>query len=403
MNSAPDSRQRIRLGIVVSHPIQYQAPLYRRLAQSEVVDPDVLFLSDHGVQPSFDEGFGREVAFDVPLTSGYRHEFLRNIAPRPAPHHSLGVLNPQLPLTLVRSRFDAVLVHGYALASHWLAFAGALTHKIPYLLRGESRIETDLASAPAKRILKRTILGPLFRRAGCCLAIGSSNRAFYQGYGVEPERLIFAPYSVDNTQFAQAGATGRAQRRELLDSVGLDDSAPTILFAGHLQPWKRPMDFVGAVERMRVRVNALVIGDGPLFIPIKQRADCLPQVRMLGFVNQSEIGQWYGAADVFVLPSEREQWGLAVNEAMAAGAVPVVSDAVGCAPDLITPQSGRTVPVGNVGALAGVLDDLLVNPSELAEMRKVGQRILAGYSIEATARGVERGATIATTSKSMSS
>jgi glycosyltransferase involved in cell wall biosynthesis len=147
---------------------------------------------------------------------------------------------------------------------------------------------------------------------------------------------------------------------------------------------------------MERRANAIVIGDGPLRPQLEGTARKLSSVRMLGFVNQSEIGRWYGLADVFVMPSEHEPWGLAINEAMAAGSVPVVSEAVGCGPDLVTSESGRIVPVGDVDALAGTLDELVGDDHLLDQMRKRGDQVLANYSIEATARGVEDGAIMAT-------
>lgn len=400
--TAPIDR-RIRLAILASHPIQYQAPLYRRLARSTVVDAEVLFCSDHGMTPTYDVGFARKVVYDVPLTTGYRHRFFRNIAPRPAVNRPLGLVNPGLVRALSSSDFDAVMVHGYAIASHWLAFSAAQARHLPYLLRGETQIKTERAVKPAKRALKRVILGPLLRGASCCLAIGSGNRAFYESYGVPPERVRFAPYSVDNDRFARAGNEGRTRRAELLRSLGLDPGRPTIVYAAKLLSLKRPFDLLAAVSRMRTRVNLLIIGDGPLQPAVEQRVSGMTCARLLGFVNQQEIGRWYGLADVFVLPSQREPWGLAVNEAMAAGAVPVVSDAVGCASDLVTPRSGRTYPVGDIRALAAVLDELVEDSDLRGRLRSEASRILDIFSIEATARGIEDGAIMATSCRPLRS
>jgi glycosyltransferase involved in cell wall biosynthesis len=111
-------------------------------------------------------------------------------------------------------------------------------------------------------------------------------------------------------------------------------------------------------------------------------------MRTLGFVNQQEIAQWYGAADLFVLPSSREPWGLAVNEAMAAGAVPVVSDAVGCAADLVTPDAGWVYPAGDIDALSCAITAAL-QTADLGEFRSAAQQRSAQYGIAATARGIE--------------
>jgi glycosyltransferase involved in cell wall biosynthesis len=378
---------RTRLGIVVTHPIQYQVPLFRHLATRSSVEPVVFFLSEHGLGETFDPGFGRSVEYDVPLLGGYESRMVRNRSPRPAVGTPWGVLNPSLPGLIRRSHLDALLVHGYNNISHWLAYATAVGAGIPYLLRGESR--PDQGSVHVSKLMaKRALIRPLVRKASACLAIGKENHEFYRQYGAPSDRIFFAPYSVDTERFSEAGAVGRAHRTSMLEGIGLEPERPLVLFAAKLQAWKRPFDVVKAMDRLERPANLIVIGDGPLRSDLEELASGRRWMRMLGFVNQGEIARWYGAADLFVLPSEHEPWGLAVNEAMAAGAVPIVSDAVGCAPDLVVSDAGWVFPTGNVGALfrsiaEGCRTDALV------DRRSAAQRRSTEYGIEATARGIE--------------
>lgn len=387
---------KLRLAIVVTHPIQYHAPLFRLLAASDRVAPEVLFLTEHGLRPTFDEGFGRTVAYDVPLTAGYKHRFLRNISLCPSVERTGGTLNPGLLGVLKSRNFDAVMVHGYNHLSHWLAFLAARVNRIPYLLRGESRADSDAALRPLKQRAKRAALGSLVDSAGACLAIGELNRRFYRSYGALPHKIVDAPYAIDNARFREGGAEGRRCRTEVLASVGLDPALPVVLFTGKLQPWKRPGDLLEALARLPLDVNGVIIGDGPLRGELERAAASLPLVRVLGFVNQIELPRWYGAADVFVLPSELEPWGLAVNEAIAAGCVPVTSDAVGCAPDLLTDD--RVFRTGHPDELANVLERLCREAGCLATARRYGDRVIENFSLETAAHGIERGAEIAVTS-----
>jgi glycosyltransferase involved in cell wall biosynthesis len=378
---------RARLGIVVSHPIQYQVPLYRQLAASSSIEPLVFYLTRHGLDDSFDRGFGRTVKYDVPLLGGYEHVLVPNRSPRPALSSPWGLFNPSLPALIRRSRIDAILVHGYSSLSHWLAYTAAVGLRIPYLLRGESR--PDARDAPRARVmLKKALIRPLIHHAGACLAIGTQNNQFYASYGGRSTQVFFAPYSVDTERFAAAGATGRRRRRLMLESLGLDPQLPMVLFAAKLQPWKRPADVVMAADRMPQPPNLVMIGDGPLYDDMADLASTRPWMRVLGFVNQTAIAEWYGAADMFVLPSDREPWGLAVNEAMAAGAVPIVSDAVGCSIDLISPEIGWVYPAADVQALAATLTEACA-PGALAARRSAAQRRSREYGIAATVRGIE--------------
>jgi len=230
------------------------------------------------------------------------------------------------------------------------------------------------------------------RQAGACLSIGEQNRKFYLAYGAREERIFSAPYSVDNYRFAEAGEIGRQRRTERLRSLGLDPELPVVLFAAKLHPRKRPLDLLEAVERLERPCNVIYVGDGELGDDLRRRAERLPTVKIVGFVNQSEMGEWYGMAELFVLPSEHEPWGLAVNEAMAAGTVPIASDSVGCVPDLVTPGTGRVFPTGDVAALAAVLEELLSSADERTELARRARDRVSAYDIAATARGIEQGA-----------
>jgi glycosyltransferase involved in cell wall biosynthesis len=378
---------RARLGIVVTHPIQYQVPLFRHLAARSSVEPLVFFLSEHGLAESFDPGFGRAVKYDVPLLGGYEHRMVRNRSPRPTVGTSWGVVNPSLPALIRRSHVDALLVHGYNHISHWLAYATAARAGIPYLLRGDSRPDQG-AMHGGKMMAKRALIQPLVRKAGACLAVGEENHKFYSSYGAPADRIFFAPYSIDTDRFSMAGAVGRARRTSTLESLGLRPERPLVLFAAKLQPRKRPVDLVMAMDRLEDPANLVVIGDGPLRPDLEKLTCRRPWMRMLGFVNQREIAEWYGAADLFVLPSDREPWGLAVNEAMAAGAVPLVSDNVGCAPDLVTRDVGWVYATGDIGALARAIEEGS-RPGVLTERRAAARRRSAEYGIAATACGIE--------------
>jgi glycosyltransferase involved in cell wall biosynthesis len=192
---------------------------------------------------------------------------------------------------------------------------------------------------------------------------------------------------VDNDRFRVASDAMRPQRTKRLKSLGLDPSRPTVIFSGKVTPRKRPFDAVRAIERCKGEVNLLILGTGPLQEEVRHFEAELP-VRCLGFINQADLPGWYASGDILVLPSEKETWGLVVNEGMACGLVPVVSDAVGCGPDLVA-GIGEIFPVGNVDELARAIFRASRNADARSE--KIQQR-LDHYSIIETARGYEQAA-----------
>lgn len=364
------------MGILATHAIQYQAPLYRELSSGDLIDVDVAFLSLRGVRPYRDPGFGVTVTWDIDLLDGYTSTSLEVQSWRD---------RAGWPVALQQwlRRQDVVVIHGHTHPAMLCAAAACRALGIPYLLRGESHPQT--AAVGWQRGARHLLAWLTVTGAAGALPIGQRNARFYERYGSIP--LFRAPYSVDNDRFAAAAAAARPARAKRLASLGLDPGRPTAIFSGKLTARKRPLDAIRAIERCGGRLNLLVVGDGPLLPEVRQFEASLP-IRCLGFVNQAELPAWYASGDLLVLPSEKEQWGLAVNEGMACGLIPVVSDVVGCAPDLVD-GIGETFGVGDVGALASAL----VKAARDAESRRAEVALrIERYSVRQTAHGYEQAA-----------
>ena len=367
---------RPRLGVLATHPIKYQAPLYQELSRRGVVDLEVAFLSSRGAQPYHDPGFGVTVAWDVNLLAGYRWTLLGR---KPLLAKAGWLLSASRWLR----RQDIVVLHGHADPEMLLAVVACRLLRVRYLLRGDSH--PDSTAIGWRRIVRHLLATFVVRSAAGALPIGRLNAAFYDRYGRIPQ--YSAPYSVDNDRFRTMSDAARPSRVQRLESLGLDPQRPTVIFSGKLVPQKRPLDAVHAIAQSGGALNLVMLGDGPLREEVRRYESQLP-VRCLGFVNQADLPGWYASGDVLVLPSGREPWGVVVNEGMACGLTPVVSDAVGCAADLVH-GVGEIVPVGDVEALAAAL--LRASHDAQARHDKIRGR-LACYTLTETAKGYEQAA-----------
>jgi glycosyltransferase involved in cell wall biosynthesis len=371
---------RPHLAFLTSHPIQYQAPLFRALAARDDLDLTVLFCSDHGARAYYDPGFGKTLQWDVPLCEGYRHVFMRR----------RGRVNPDVVSLLRSRRFSTLIVHGWAHLTSWLAFATASAIGLPFFIRGESNGLAEAAGA--RGVLRRALLRGLFRRAAGVLAIGTLNQRFYERYGVSPHRIGFAPYAVDNAFFREAADKLSPSRESLRHEYDIPADASVFLFCGKLTSVKRPLDLVDAAARLPESDNAFVlfVGDGALRAPLQARVAALGlrNVRFVGFRNQSELPRFYAASDVLVLPSAFEPWGLVVNEAMNFGLGVVASDQVGCAVDLVrVGETGEIYPLGDVGALAAAMRACASERMRL-RARTASTALIDRWSIAAAADGM---------------
>lgn len=382
----------MKVAIVASHPIQYQAPVFRRLAREPGLDVKVYFGWDFGVRDTQDATFGVAFKWDVPLLEGYEHEFLPNLARHPGTHRFLGVNNPALANRLRRDKPDVVVLHGYALATSWIGWAAARAARIPIVFRGETLLREPSARG-ARRRAKDAATRAFLRGVDACLPIGSRSQAFYDHHGVPRERQVLAPYCVDNDRFFAAAKEWAPRRDETLRAAGLDPGLPVALFAGKLYDHKRPADFVRALAKLRGDVQGIVVGEGPLRPALEElaRREGADHVRFVGFQNQSQMPRWYAAVDVLALPSQSETWGLVVNEAMCFGVPVVASAGVAAGDDLILPMGAGSVhAVGDVEAMRAQLAAVLLDPPARAVQGRAALDAVRRWNVDACAEGFMR-------------
>ena len=111
-------RDRHRILLVASHPVQYAPPMWRLMAQRPELEILVAYCSVQGAEAHVDPGFGVEVAWDVPLLDGYPWVQLKNVSPRPAIGGFFGLINSGVWRLIRSKKFDAVIVFtGYICAT----------------------------------------------------------------------------------------------------------------------------------------------------------------------------------------------------------------------------------------------------------------------------------------------
>src|SRR6266581_4070123 len=376
---------KIRLGILSTHPIQYHSGWFRGLAAHPDLQLHVYYCHKATSQEQARAGFGVEFDWDVPLLTGYPNSFLRNVATPPGPSRFAGFDTPEIANIIRSGEYDAILVNGWHYKSAWQAIWACWKSGVKILMRGDSHLHTP-RSAP-KKMAKSLVYGAFIPRFNACLAVGKWSREYFLYYGAQPERVFFVPHAVDNEWLAAERRRLEPIRSQLRQHWGLDGKAVVVGFAGKFIEMKRPMDFVQAVERSArqgVAVQGLMVGDGPLRTACEElvRKHRIP-IRFTGFLNQSQIVRAYVACNLLIVPSDGgETWGVVANEAMACGRPCVVSDAVGCGPDLIQQgRTGATYPVGNIDKLAALIINLEKDSSNLDTMGTHAQDRVKQYSV----------------------
>src|ERR1700674_2732369 len=293
----------MRLAILASHPIQYQAPLFRALA--EVLDLQVFFAHRQSAKEQGKAGFGVSFDWDVDLLSGYGHTFLSNVARVPGVNRFGGCDTPEIREVIRVGKFDAFIVSGWHLKSYWQAVRACRRYGTPVLVRGDSQLRTP--RSPLRRIVKKLTHQVMLRQFDGFLVVGRRNREYLRHYNVPERKMFFAPHFVDNEWFGAKAEVVRNQKAEIRKGWGADEETLVALFVGKLKAIKRPQDILQALalhnpQRSTLNIMSIFVGLGDMETALRELASSLGvSARFEGFKNQSELPRYYIAADVLIL------------------------------------------------------------------------------------------------------
>jgi glycosyltransferase involved in cell wall biosynthesis len=390
-----DRKRAYRLLAVASHPVQYMAPIFRRMAKHPRLDLQVAYCSLRGAEAGHDPEFGTQVKWDVPLLDGYAWTHVPNKGS--GAESFWGMNNPGLKKIIGEGKFDAVLCYtGYMRASFWIARKAAKKAGAAFLFGADATTLEPRDGKVWKKWIKQITWPILFGLADQVVVPSSGTHDLMRSLGILEERITLTPYSVDNDWWmAQAACVDRSAERLKL---GLREEEKVILFCAKIQPWKRPRDLLQAFAKARVANAKLVFaGEGPQRADLEAetiRLGVADRVKFLGFINQSALPALYKLADLMVLPSSYEPFAVVVNEAMCCGCPVMASDQVGAARDLVQPVAPDFVfPARNVGALAEKLAAALQDRERLSQLKEAALAHIKTWSpernIEATIEAVE--------------
>jgi len=387
--------RRYRVLAVAAHPVQYMAPIFRRMAAHPGFELHVAYCSLRGAEEGQDPEFGTTIKWDVPVLEGHSWTHVPN---RGTGAESFwGLRNPGIAKLIREGKFDAVLCFvSYVRATFWIALRAAKSSDTAFLFGTDTITLKPRSGGSWKSAVKKIMWPRLFRLADQIIVPSSGSRDLLKSLGLPEERITLTPYSVDNDWWMQQA--GKIDRGAVRAGWGASAKDAVILFCAKLQPWKRPGDLLEACARAGL-TNALLVvaGEGPLRGKLESQATALgiaDRVRFLGFVNQSYLPAVYASADVMVLPSEYEPFAVVVNEAMCCGCPVIASDQVGAARDLVAPVRNEFVyPARDVAALSAILRDALADRSRLTALRQAGVAHIRMWSpernIEATSAAIE--------------
>ncbi len=356
----------VRVVVVTSPPTPYRDPLFARIAR----DPSI------ALQVFYAGAAEKTRPWDLPASRPFAHRFLRGRSLR------LGVtdrhewlVSTEVLRRLKAARPDVVVIWGWFQPSSALAIAWCRARHVPYVLFAESH--RPGSGSRLRRALRGAVATRAVRGASAWLATGTLARRLLVGYGAREDGVFPFPNGPDVAALAARAEGARTRRAEVRASFGLPPTAPVVGFVGRFVPKKGQPVLHTAIIRVLApghppphqqqgagpapppppRGGAGGGGGGP---PRRPPPPLAPRVGFAGFAQPDAVHEAYVASDVLAVPSLAEPWGVVVLESLSCGTPVVVSDAVGCAPDLV--PDACVVPAGDSAALADALSRVLSSP-----------------------------------------
>jgi len=375
---------RFSLAVLMTHPTQFDGPLFSRISQAGLIDLTVYYLETDRIADKVDKELGFSPNWDIPLTERYRsvvcpRQFVRRVR----------LLWREC---VVGGNYDLVIVPGYA----------RLDTNLLVLAARRQAVGMRLDTAPIhpqprlKYWCKRTVLRRFFRRFATFHPVGSLTERYLEGLGVSASRMFRFPYAADNAYLAQRASLFRPERGRMLSDLGISPGSFVVLGVLKFVPRENPMELLRGFQLFHQTFpdSALIlVGAGALegemkaYVGTEKLSNC---VRLVGYAKYSELPKWYAISNVFVHPALYEPWGVSVNEAMACGLPVVASSSVGSSYDLIEDgANGYRYPSGNAQALADCLASIASRPDRGRALGERSERLIKEWDFESAMKSIE--------------
>ena len=376
-----------KLAIISTHPIQYNAPLFQLLSQRQNIQIKVFYTWSQAQNGFHDPNFNKKIEWNIPLLDSYEYEFVKNTSKNPGTKTFRGIQNPGLIKSIKNYQADAILIFGWKFHSHLKAIF-YFKNKIPVLFRGDSTLLDG--QNKMKTLIRQLSLTFVYKHIDYALYVGQENKKYFLKHKLKPKQLFFAPHAVDNQRFSEENDIRKEKANRKREDLGIKKTDIVYLFVGKFEAKKAPMDIVKLASKVKnPQIKFLFVGNGKLEQEMKSTAgeNCF----FLNFQNQREMPIIYRMGDCLILPSHGpgETWGLVVNEAMASGLPAIVSNKVGCATDLITPnKNGFVFPKGSIDTLLKLIKNL--DKDKLKILGNTAQKKIENWNYEKVAIVIEQ-------------
>lgn len=289
----------------------------------------------------------------------------------------------------IKRKYQLIHVAGWSCAINLCLIVLSRFFILPVVVESDTSFSSN--TAVWKKIVKKVFYPLLFKFPVFFLPGGKRQMKYLNCYGVKSNKMISAQMTVDVTYITKyVNAVDCAERDQLRLQYDVKKNDLVFLFVGRLLEHKGVRELISAIESNQdIRAKLWIVGSGNLADEVELATQRCKKITYLGRVSGDLLWRIYHAADVFVLPSHEEPWGLVINEAMAAGLSIIATENVGCVDDLVLDKHhGIIVQPKNSTGLSQAMNDMLQNSEKRKLMAKNASEHIANWTLQNEARNI---------------
>jgi glycosyltransferase involved in cell wall biosynthesis len=376
------TKNKLRIAIVISHPIQHFCPQYASFTQNENIELKVFFASSLGYKKFIDVDFNQEISWGNLNLDKFQHVFLNgDVLLQP----DKNIDAPSLNKNLNNYKPDVIFIYGYFQKLQRRAKRWAEKNKvrIAYISDSESRHQESLV----KRYLKSIFLRYYFSKINFFLTVGNANEEYYKSYGVPESKIIRMHYPIDFLEYSNSYNQKEVLRNSIRKQYNIPENETVLTVVGKLVRWKNQDHIIDAMKLLEtegIYSTLFILGSGEMKEKWEHKAKELKRSKVYfpGFVNIEELPSYYSATDIYVHPSSLEPHSVAISEAIMMGCPVILSNccgSYGITDDVQQEKNGYVFEFGKAEVLAQKIRLLSENVQKRKEFCNYSHKIAVQF------------------------
>lgn len=373
---------KIKIAIVISHPIQHFCPQYVSFSKNTDINFKVFFGSALGYKKYVDENFKQEIHWNNLNLDKFPHHFLNG---EEIIQSDKNLDAPSLERELDEFNPDILFTYGYFQKLQRRAHKWALKNKVYMAYISDSELRHH--SNPFKESLKGFFLRKYFSNMDVFLSMGNANEAYYTKFKVPPNKILRMHYPIDYEAYQKDFQEREIMRNKIRNQYHIGETDIALAVVGKLVPWKNQDHLIEAIKLLEAKgktYHLFILGSGEKKEEWQQKAKGLKKNRIhfTGFVKAEELPGYLAASDIYVHPASLEPHSVAISEAIFMGCPIILSDRCGSygpTDDVQIGKNGYVYKFGDIPELAEKIELLANNESVRKEFSAYSHEIAASF------------------------